>query len=451
MRHAAPRRPFRERIPVPVPDRRALVAAAVTAPLVAAPLAALPAAALAATPSASHVTCAPVAIGSSGPAVAAVQRVIGTTPDGLFGPLTERALRGYQRHHALPATGAVDAATWRALPRAVALAACGAPVHGAAPWCPTLAYGSIGPDVAVLQRAVGATPDGDFGPLTEAAVRATQRRLHLPATGTVEAADWAALHLSDTPACTSATGPRPAPAPVAPTLTVTPVSAPAPPADAAAQQAVHAQVLQLVRELGAAGTAPASPVAAPAIAFALAQRGKPYVYGGTGPAGYDCSGLMLASYRAAGLTLLRTAAEQYTTGVAVPLNELQPGDIVFYAADLTDPRTIYHDALYIGNGTVVNAPYTGEVVRTEPLWTSGLLPTAMRPAAALKLPLAVGDAGWSVRQLQLDLTRAGFPLTADGAFGPLTAGGVRTFQSAAHLPVTGTVDLATWQALTAAG
>lgn len=444
MRHARPR-PGRHARPKPT-GRRWSRPVTVLAVAACGPLAVgLPAAAaLAATSRDTPVgSCAPVAEGAFGAAVASLQSAVGATPDGDFGPLTRAAVVAYQHRHGLPATGVVDAATWRSLPAWVTLSACGAPVRGlTSSWCPTLAQGSVGTAVMVLQRAVGTTVDGIFGPHTAAAVAAAQRRLRLPATAASTPSLWAELHLAGSPACT----PGGTATPIA-SRTATTASAPS---HAAAQAAVRAQVLRLAAGLESRPT-PATPVlAAPAIAFGLAQRGKPYVWGGTGPAGYDCSGLVQASYRAAGITLPRTAAEQYGAGRPVPLNQLAPGDLVFFASDLTNPATIYHVALYLGRGVVLNAPRTGERVRTEPLFTAGLLPTGVRPTAELTLPLRIGNLGWSVQQLQRELTAAGVAVTVDGDFGPLTQAAVRSFQSSAHLSVDGVVGPDTWHALVAA-
>lgn len=401
--------------------------------------------------------CANLAMGARGPAVVEIQRLVHATPDGIFGPLTRGAVEAYQRAHRLRVTGQVDAVTWSALPRAVELVACGAPVSGVPTFCPRLSVGSLGPSVAVLQLAVGASTDGDFGPLTEAALRAAQRRLHLPVTGAATAATWSALRLVGTPACTAvARPPARVPAAVAqrsgsapPVRPAAPVRKPAEPADAAAQRAVAELVRQLLAQVPSGQPAPPSTTVAEVLAFAKAQEGKPYIWGGVGPRGYDCSGLVLASYRAAGINLARTAAEQYLGQPRVPLNELQPGDIVFYASDLTEPATIYHDAIYIGAGELVNAPYPGQLVRQERLFVAGLLPVAVRPAAALSLPLRPGALGWSVRQVQQDLGVAGWPVAVDGDFGPQTEAAVRALQSASRLPDTGYVDSPTWSALVA--
>jgi cell wall-associated NlpC family hydrolase len=108
-------------------------------------------------------------------------------------------------------------------------------------------------------------------------------------------------------------------------------------------------------------TGPASGRAAAAIKFALAQRGKPYVWGATGPNSYDCSGLTQAAYRAAGVTIGRTTYDQATYGVAVSKANLQPGDLVFFYSGLS------HVAIYLGDGKIVHAPHTGAVVEVAPL------------------------------------------------------------------------------------
>ena len=116
-----------------------------------------------------------------------------------------------------------------------------------------------------------------------------------------------------------------------------------------------------------------------AVEFALSQVGKPYVYGAAGPYGYDCSGLALASWRVAGVELPRTASAQYYAGSHVPLGELQPGDLIFWASDVSDPATIYHVAISLGGDRTVQATQTGQPVEVVPLWPIGLVPVATRP------------------------------------------------------------------------
>jgi cell wall-associated NlpC family hydrolase len=92
-----------------------------------------------------------------------------------------------------------------------------------------------------------------------------------------------------------------------------------------------------------------------ALDFALSQIGDPYVYGGTGPNGWDCSGLVMKSWAAAGVSIPRVVGPQIASGTSVSMDELQPGDIVAYG-DMS------HDGLYLGNGRVVHAPRPGKSV-----------------------------------------------------------------------------------------
>jgi cell wall-associated NlpC family hydrolase len=126
---------------------------------------------------------------------------------------------------------------------------------------------------------------------------------------------------------------------------------------------------------------PASAVAQAAISAAGTQLGKPYVYGGSGPDVWDCSGLTQWAYRQAGVNLPRTAAEQYVAVAAkVPLGELESGDLLFWATDLSNPATIHHVAIYLGNGQMLAAPHTGTVVQVQPVYLDGYF-GAVRPSA----------------------------------------------------------------------
>lgn len=121
--------------------------------------------------------------------------------------------------------------------------------------------------------------------------------------------------------------------------------------------------------------------AAKAIAFAHSQEGKPYVWGATGPDAYDCSGLMLRAYQAAGINLPRTSQEQYQAGALLPVREAQPGDLIFYAYDTADPATVHHVAMYLGNNKIVEAQQTGVPVHTRDFSfdESELVGQAVRP------------------------------------------------------------------------
>ncbi len=104
-----------------------------------------------------------------------------------------------------------------------------------------------------------------------------------------------------------------------------------------------------------------SAAARKAVEFALAQVGKPYVFGAGGPGSYDCSGLTMASWRAAGVSLPHSAADQYNYGHHVSRSDLEPGDLIFFY------QPIGHVTIYIGDGMMVSAPTEGENVSVVPL------------------------------------------------------------------------------------
>ena len=99
--------------------------------------------------------------------------------------------------------------------------------------------------------------------------------------------------------------------------------------------------------------------------------GVPYVFGGSNPAtGLDCSGLVQLVFRQLGITLPRTAQLQYEATAPVAQDQLQPGDLVFFARTYTDPRDwITHVGIYIGGGQQINAPTEGQVVSIQPVFS----------------------------------------------------------------------------------
>jgi len=101
----------------------------------------------------------------------------------------------------------------------------------------------------------------------------------------------------------------------------------------------------------------ASGSAGAAVQFALAQVGKPYAWGGSGPSSYDCSGLTSAAWAAAGVSLPHNSGMQYSATSRVSRSALQPGDLMFFGSP------IHHVAMYIGNGQMVEAPRSGLSVR----------------------------------------------------------------------------------------
>lgn len=98
-----------------------------------------------------------------------------------------------------------------------------------------------------------------------------------------------------------------------------------------------------------------------AIAFAKDQLGEPYVWGATGPDSWDCSGLTMRSWEAGGISLPHYSVAQYDASTPIAPSDLRPGDLVFWG-DSNDPNSIYHVAMYLGDGQIIQAPRTGRDV-----------------------------------------------------------------------------------------
>jgi len=127
-----------------------------------------------------------------------------------------------------------------------------------------------------------------------------------------------------------------------------------------------------------------SQLVATAISYAEQQLGKPYLWGGTGPDAFDCSGLVLMAYRTAGINIARTSEAQWATEVKVPASQVEPGDLVFFAGSdgtVTDPG---HVGLVIGNGKMVEAYATGFPIRVSSYQNRGAIGFT-RPAANAKV------------------------------------------------------------------
>lgn len=143
------------------------------------------------------------------------------------------------------------------------------------------------------------------------------------------------------------------------------------------------EVLALARryaaEAQAAGAGQGAAVEA-VLAFARSQLGVPYLWGGASPAGWDCSGLVMAAFARVGIVLPHNAELQYeqTAGEAVPLDQVEPGDLVFFGPSLA---TIGHVGIVVGGGAMIDAPHTGAVVRVESYGWPDLV-AATRPLAA---------------------------------------------------------------------
>jgi cell wall-associated NlpC family hydrolase len=115
-----------------------------------------------------------------------------------------------------------------------------------------------------------------------------------------------------------------------------------------------------------------------AVSFAKKQLGKPYEWGADGPDTYDCSGLTMMAWNAAGISIDHWSVAQYGEGEHVSRLDLRPGDLVFFAHDTSDASTIHHVGIYVGNGEMIEAPHTGANVRYSPAFRSDYI-GATRP------------------------------------------------------------------------
>jgi cell wall-associated NlpC family hydrolase len=105
---------------------------------------------------------------------------------------------------------------------------------------------------------------------------------------------------------------------------------------------------------------PASGPARKALEYAYAQLGKPYIWGGTGPKGYDCSGLTMMAWRAAGVNIPRVVPDQYAATRHVAKADLQPGDLVYFLG-------MGHEGMYVGGGNFIHATKTGDFIKIDSL------------------------------------------------------------------------------------
>ena len=130
----------------------------------------------------------------------------------------------------------------------------------------------------------------------------------------------------------------------------------------AAQEAKQRkQQASTTRPSQGASTLSTSGKGAQAVRLAMRYMGVPYVWGGSTPSGFDCSGLVMYVFRQLGVSLPHHAADQYGYGTHVSRSQLEPGDLVFFG------NPIHHVGIYVGNGDMINAPHTGAVVRIQSL------------------------------------------------------------------------------------
>jgi hypothetical protein len=124
---------------------------------------------------------------------------------------------------------------------------------------------------------------------------------------------------------------------------------------------------------GYALPAETSQPAGTAVTFAIAQLGKPYLWGGTGPDRFDCSGLTQAAWQRAGVPIGRTTWDQLREGVPTTTAALVPGDLILVPGSQGTLAAPGHMGMYLGRGLVIHAPRTGDVVKVTTLraFTSG--------------------------------------------------------------------------------
>ncbi|MCY0885286.1 MAG: peptidoglycan-binding protein [Firmicutes bacterium] len=344
--------------------------------------------------------------------------------DGIFGPEMLRAVKAFQFASRIEADGIIGPVTWSSLNRALAQDGSSASPAYEAP-AGIYREGDTGAEVRVIQTLLnehGAhlAVDGDFGPLTRAAVEAFQAAQHITVDGIVGPVTMA--RLQDAPTSNAAALPVQASPPAYPSgylhegdqgPQVAQIQSDlarlgyyhgaidgvfGPETDAAVvafQQAVGLPAHGLVGSLtenalaralgqGQAAAAASSTVSrgvtgsaeGEAIAgYALQFVGYRYLWGGASPAtGFDCSGLVQYVFGHFGIYLPHSSYAQFNIGTHVTMSELQPGDLVFFDADGPGAS---HVAIYVGNGEIVSADTPAQGVQVhninDPFWVSHFL------------------------------------------------------------------------------
>jgi peptidoglycan DL-endopeptidase CwlO len=126
---------------------------------------------------------------------------------------------------------------------------------------------------------------------------------------------------------------------------------------------------------------------------AASRVGYPYVWGGSGPTTFDCSGLVQWSFARAGVVMPRVADDQARTGPAIPFSQAQAGDLLFYHTDPTAPNYISHVAIYLGKGLMIQAPEPGENVQIVPVALGSEFAGVVRVSPAIAAQVAAGPVG----------------------------------------------------------
>ncbi len=194
---------------------------------------------------------------------------------------------------------------------------------------------------------------------------------------------------------------------------------------------------------------------ASAIRYALGQLGDPYVYGAAGPGSFDCSGLTQAAYRYAGVSIPRVSRDQYRQLPKVSRSSAQPGDLLFWGTDPGSWSSVYHVAIYLGDGMMLDAPRTGEVVQIKRVFTTDIMPYAARPAGVDSrslLNILPGEVSDAVLVLQQRLRANGYSsVSKTGTYDTATYKAVRSLRLSLGLSDRGKVGTTVWGYLASHG
>lgn len=217
----------------------------------------------------------------------------------------------------------------------------------------------------------GATPDGPPAPPTEPP---TAPPTGEPPTTPPPTTPPPGPPTSEPPTTAPPTSPPPTTPPPAPPTSeppTTPPPPPPPPPPAPPSVDPYGEGTGSQRGSAAQGAA--------AVAWAVDKVGTAYGWGAAGPEAFDCSGLTSKAWAAAGLSINRTSRDQYRQVRKISYASMRPGDLIFWGRDGSDPGSIGHVAMFIGNGQVVEAPRPGVAVRVADIRWSGTMPFAGRP------------------------------------------------------------------------
>ncbi|WP_277453511.1 NlpC/P60 family protein [Janibacter sp. DB-40] len=263
-----------------------------------------------------------VGYGDRGSVVRAIQRVVGTSVDGIFGPATLAAVKDYQADNGLAVDGVVGPRTGSEMGLGGSTSSTSTRVASSTSnFTGVVRYGDRGSLVREVQRAVGTSVDGVFGPATLSAVKRFQADNGLAVDGVVGPRTGSAMGLQGSTSSSPTRASR--------TATRTAISS-------------NSSVL---------GTA-------------ASLVGTPYRYGGTTPSGFDCSGFTQYVFAKHGISLPRTAEQQRQAATRV--SSPQPGDLVFFGAPA------YHMGIYAGNGMMYDSGNSRVPVSKRAIWTSNV-------------------------------------------------------------------------------